>query len=87
MPLIRSLASAYYTCVVVLILLLGKIMLIYSHCTEKKLVYIIIAALFSTYTILFIKFITPTPFSPFLSLKSSFISKLLIKGMLCPILI
>ena len=39
------------------------------------------------YTILFIKFIIPTPSSLSLSLKSSFISKLLIRDVLYPILI
>ena len=42
---------------------------------------------FSTYTILFIRSIIPTSFSPSLSLKSSFISKLLIKSVLYPKLI
>ena len=41
----------------------------------------------SIYTILFIKFIIPTSSSLFLSLKSSFISKLLIRGVLYLILI
>ena len=43
-------------------------------------------SLFSTCTILFIKSITPTPSSIFLSLKNS-ISKLLIRGILYPNLI
>ena len=47
MPLIKSLASAHYSRVVVLILSLNKIMPIYSHYTEKKLVYITITAPFS----------------------------------------
>ena len=42
---------------------------------------------FSTYIILFIKSIIPTPPFLSLSLKSSSIFKLLIKGVLCPILI
>ena len=46
MPSIRSLASAYHTHVVTLILLLGKIMPTCS-CTKKKLIYIIIMALSS----------------------------------------
>ena len=41
----------------------------------------------STCTILLIRFVTPTPSSLFLSLKSSSISKLLTRGILCPILI
>ena len=47
MPFIKSLVSAYCAYVVALILLLGEIMPIYSYCTEKRLVYIIITALFS----------------------------------------
>ena len=41
---------------------------------------------FSTYTILFIRSIIPTPFSLSLSLKN-LVSKLLIRGVLCPDLI
>ena len=41
---------------------------------------------FSTYTILFIRSIIPTPFSLFSSLKN-LVSKLLIRGVLCPNLI
>ena len=44
MPSIRSLAFKCYTYIVVLILLFGVIMPIYSYYTEKKLVCIIIAA-------------------------------------------
>ena len=47
MPLIRSLASEHYTYIVAVIFLLGEIMPIYSRCTKKKLVYIIIIAPFS----------------------------------------
>ena len=47
MPPIRSLASKRRACVVVVILLLGEIMPIYSRYAEKKLVYIIITAPFS----------------------------------------
>ena len=47
MPFIRSLASTYCFYIVALILLLGKIMPIYFYYTKKKLVYIIIIALFS----------------------------------------
>ena len=47
MPLIRSLASAYYTKLVAIIFLFNKIMPSCSCYKEKKLVYIIIAALFS----------------------------------------
>ena len=47
MPSVRSLTSKHYTCIVAVILLLSEIMPIYSRCTEKKLVCIIIIALFS----------------------------------------
>ena len=47
MPSVRFLASKYYTYIVAVILLLSKIIPIYSCYTKKKLVYIIIAALFS----------------------------------------
>jgi hypothetical protein len=47
MPSIRSLASKYYTYIVLVILLLGEIMPIYSHYAEKKLVYIVIITPFS----------------------------------------
>ena len=47
MPPIRSLASKRYTCVVVVIFLFGEIMPSCSYYKEKKLVYIIIAALSS----------------------------------------
>ena len=47
MPPVRSLASKRYACVVLIILLLGEIMPIYSRYTKKKLVYIIIIVLFS----------------------------------------
>ena len=50
MPPIRSLASkhsVYHFKLAAVIFLLGEIMPIYSCCTKKKLVYIIIAALFS----------------------------------------
>ena len=46
MPPIRSSASKYCAYIVALILSLGVIMPIYSCYTEKKLVYIIIAAFF-----------------------------------------
>ena len=42
MPFIRSLASKRRTYIVLVILLLGETMLIYSHYAKKKLVYIII---------------------------------------------
>ena len=44
MPLVRSLASERYTCVVAVILLLGEIMPTYSYCVLKGLVYITIMA-------------------------------------------
>ena len=47
MPLIRSLASERRAYAVAVILLLGEIMPSYSYYKEKKLVYIIIVALFS----------------------------------------
>ena len=47
MPSVRSLASKRHACILLVILLLGEIMPIYSHCVEKKLVYIIIIAFFS----------------------------------------
>ena len=47
MPPIRFLASKRRAYAVVVILSLGKIMPSYSHCDEKKLVYIIIIALSS----------------------------------------
>ena len=45
MPPIRSLASERRACVIAVILLLGEIMPFYSRYEEKKLVYIVIAAL------------------------------------------
>ena len=47
MPLIRFLVSKYRTYIVLVILLLGEIMPTYSYYIKKKLVYIIIIALFS----------------------------------------
>jgi hypothetical protein len=47
MPPVRSLASKYCACVIATILLLGEIMPIYSCCTQKKLVYVVIAAFIS----------------------------------------
>ena len=47
MPPIRSLAFEHYVYIIVTILLLGEIMPIYSYCTKKKLVCVIIAAPFS----------------------------------------
>ena len=44
MPPIRSLASKRHTYIILVILLLGEIMPIYSHYIKKKLVYIIITA-------------------------------------------
>ena len=44
MLFIRSLASKCYIYIILVILLLSKIMPIYSRCAKKKLVYIIIAA-------------------------------------------
>ena len=47
MPFIRSSVSERCTYIVSVILLLDEIMPIYSHCTKKKLVYIIIITFFS----------------------------------------
>ena len=47
MPSIRSLASKHRVYAVAVIFLLGEIMPSYSYCDKKKLVYIIIIALFS----------------------------------------
>ena len=47
MPPIRSLAFKRHAYIVLVILLLGKIMPIYSRYAKKKLVYVIIVALFS----------------------------------------
>ena len=47
MPFIRLLASKCHTYIITTILLLGKIMAIYSRYTKKKLVYIIIITSFS----------------------------------------
>ena len=47
MPFIRSLVSKCYAYIVLIILLLSKIMPIYSRYIKKKLVYITIITLFS----------------------------------------
>ena len=47
MPFIRSLVSKYHAYIISVILLLDKIMPIYSCCVKKKLVYITIITLFS----------------------------------------
>jgi hypothetical protein len=47
MPFIKSLASKCCAYIVALILLLNEIMPIYSCCTLKGLVYVIIITLFS----------------------------------------
>ena len=47
MPPIRSTAFKCRACTILVILLLGKIMPIYSYYVKKKLVYIIIIASFS----------------------------------------
>ena len=56
MPSVRSLAFKHRAYIVVVILLLSKIMPSYSHYTEKKLVYIIITALFSRQPSSYIKY-------------------------------
>ena len=55
MPLIRFLVSKRYTYIVVVILLLGEIMPLYSRYKEKKLVYITIIALSSRQPSFYIK--------------------------------
>ena len=45
MPSVRSLVLKHYAYVILIILLLGKIIPLYSCYIEKKLVYIIITAL------------------------------------------
>ena len=55
MPPIRSLASKHRAYIVAVILLLSEIIPIYSCCIEKKLVYIIIIALFSRQSSFYIK--------------------------------
>ena len=55
MPPIRSLAFKRRTYTVAVILLLNEIMPSYSYCKEKKLVYIIIIALFSHQPSFYIK--------------------------------
>ena len=44
MPPVKSLAFKYCAYIVLVILLLGEIIPIYSYCIKKKLVYIIIIA-------------------------------------------
>ena len=56
MPLVRSLVSKYCTYIVLVIFLLGKIIPIYSCCIEKKLVYIVIIALFNRQPSFYIKY-------------------------------
>ena len=55
MLFIRSLVSKRYAYIVLVILLLGEIMLIYSCCTKKKLVYITIIAPFGRQPSFYIK--------------------------------
>ena len=55
MLFIRFLASKCRACTIAVILLFGKIMPIYSYCTEKKLVYITIIALFGHQPSFYIK--------------------------------
>ena len=47
MPFIRFLASKYCTYIILVILLFSEIMPTYSCCAEKKLVCVVIIALFS----------------------------------------
>ena len=55
MPFIRSLVSKRRAHTVAVILLLGEIIPSYSHCKEKKLVYIIIIAPSSRQPFFYIK--------------------------------
>ena len=55
MIFIRSLVSKYCAYIILVILLLSKIMPIYSRCAKKKLVYIIIIAPFSRQPSFYIK--------------------------------
>ena len=55
MPFIRSSVSKHYAYIISVILLLSKIIPIYSCCAEKKLVYIIIIALSSRQPSFYIK--------------------------------
>ena len=57
MTFIRSLASAYYAKLMAIIFLFSEIMPSYSYYKEKKLVYIIIIALFSRQPSFYIKYI------------------------------
>ena len=56
MPPIRSLASKCRAYIVTVILLLSEIIPSYSRCEEKKLVYIIIIALFSHQPSFYVKY-------------------------------
>ena len=56
MPFIRSLISKYYIYTVAIILLFSKIMPSCSYYKEKKLVYIIIMALFSRQPSSYVKY-------------------------------
>ena len=56
MPSVRSLTSKRCTYIVLIILLLGKIISLYSYYAEKKLVYIIIIAPFNHQPSFYIKY-------------------------------
>ena len=56
MPFIRSLIFKHCAYIVAIILLLSKIMPSYSHCKEKKLVYITIITLFSRQPSSYVKY-------------------------------
>ena len=56
MPSVRSTASKHYTYVVAVILLLSEVMPICFYCIKKKLIYIIIAALFSCQPFFYIEY-------------------------------
>jgi len=56
MPFIKSFISKRRAYIILTILLLGKIISLYSYYTEKKLVYIIITALSSRQPSLYTKY-------------------------------
>ena len=57
MPFVGFLVSKRYTYIISIILLLSEIIPLYSHCTKKKLVYIIVVAPFSCQPSFYIKYI------------------------------
>jgi len=55
MPPVKSLASKHYTYIVIIILLLNKIILLYSRYIKKRLIYITILALSSRQSFFYAK--------------------------------